>query len=113
MTKPEVRRQIRKRVATVFPLPSVSAHGQAQSRAEGHDTDLMHIEWVAWQEVCKELNRLGIDISQRDLLCGRLKEWGEWLAQLRREVGYYDEALKDAQTETRNAKVRLEQGMPV
>lgn len=68
-------------------------------------TKLMHVEWEAWREVCKELSKLGIDINKEDLLAGRICEWGEWLARLRRDgdPAHYDGGLETAQLKVQGA----------
>lgn len=61
-------------------------------------SSLMHREWQAWRVLCKELEKHGININDQELLCGRIREWGEWLAQLRNvgDPSHFGMGLSDA-----------------
>jgi len=47
--------------------------------------DQMHREWEAWRQVCKHLERRGIDINAELGLAAALRLWGEENAELRRQ----------------------------
>jgi hypothetical protein len=47
------------------------------------DMRLQDIEWEAWQAVCAELLKLGIDINNQDALNDYLVNWGNRLVELR------------------------------
>ena len=51
-------------------------------------TDEQEFEWRAWGTVVCRLRSLGIE-PDNPLMLDAIREWGERLALLRREVGFY------------------------
>ena len=53
---------------------------------EGWTVDeIMMAEWEAWQRVCREFERVigGINNPKYNVLCARIRHWGELLHALR------------------------------
>ena len=44
-------------------------------------------EWESWQDICRELSILKIDINKEDKLTKAIRVWGDKLAILRIDQG--------------------------
>ena len=57
-------------------------------------------EWVAWRQVCLQLDRFGIDINGNHAVAAALKLWGEELVELQivdqKDSEFHDKELSHA-----------------
>lgn len=63
-------------------------------------SDQAHIEWLAWRQLCKELDAKGIDLNNdaNDALARRIRYWGEQYRRLFEGTGdTYAQYPSDAQ----------------
>lgn len=60
----------------------------------------MNVEWRAWRQVCKQLEKQGIDINKQTPLACAIRMWGEELVALREQNPEHTEnALKERRAE--------------
>ena len=52
-------------------------------------------EWYVWRAMCSELQRLGVDIIEKDELTRLIREWGDRLADCRIENPDFGKAKGD------------------
>lgn len=87
--------RVKKKVVASHRSRQVSVKKKLQSTSIANDWGQGDREWLAWRQICKHLQKLGVSINEQEPLASAIRLWGEELVKLRNENSEHIEKARD------------------